>query len=447
MRLRLISTLATALCLLVVLAPGQSSAATPWQGFDDVPPSNIFYDDIMWLHDEGTTKGCNPPENTMFCPADSVTRGQMAAFLSRSLDLPRPTSSDWFVDDDDSVFEDDIDRLAAVGITLGCNPPDNTMFCPHAPVTRAQMASLLVRALDLKSGSGIDWFDDDDYSVHAADIDRLRAAAITFGCNPPTENLFCPDTAVTREQMAALLRRGLTQPQEGAAIGIHGYTWPDPLYLYADMVATFEVRNAGTLPLVDVAAGPSGTNGGQCWPDSVVGPSERLGNGDDTLDPGEIWDWYCGQPAYDWYGVMVFAASGTPAGGTPVTAREVLEYPVIDPVYATVTASAASVEPGDSVTWTIVMHNPSPVNCVRLMVQVRENGEGSYTDFRDPGLVLVGDDDEVFEPGEQWQYEYTATLWSDTYLAVTGSYAPDFSPGTGTGFGYLFSETVTVALP
>jgi hypothetical protein len=36
-----------------------------------------------------------------------------------------------FSDDDGSIFEADIEWLAAEGITRGCNPPSNTMFCPN----------------------------------------------------------------------------------------------------------------------------------------------------------------------------------------------------------------------------------------------------------------------------------------------------------------------------
>ncbi len=52
-------------------------------GFDDVPDDNIFQADVEWLQDAGITKGCNPPENTLFCPRDNVTRQQMAAFMRR----------------------------------------------------------------------------------------------------------------------------------------------------------------------------------------------------------------------------------------------------------------------------------------------------------------------------------------------------------------------------
>lgn len=51
--------------------------------FTDVPDSNIFHDDITWLADTGITIGCNPPDNTEFCPKDFMTREQMAAFVKR----------------------------------------------------------------------------------------------------------------------------------------------------------------------------------------------------------------------------------------------------------------------------------------------------------------------------------------------------------------------------
>lgn len=47
------------------------------------------------------------------------------------------------------MFEGGIDRLATAGVTLGCNPPDNTRFCPDQLVERDQMASFLARALGL----------------------------------------------------------------------------------------------------------------------------------------------------------------------------------------------------------------------------------------------------------------------------------------------------------
>jgi hypothetical protein len=51
--------------------------------FKDVSDSNTFHTDIDWLAGAGITKGCNPPTNDEFCPNDSVSRGQMSAFMRR----------------------------------------------------------------------------------------------------------------------------------------------------------------------------------------------------------------------------------------------------------------------------------------------------------------------------------------------------------------------------
>jgi hypothetical protein len=65
----------------------------------------------------------------------------------RAFGYSDPGTGDWFTDDDGSIFEGDIDRLKVAGVTVGCNPPDNDYFCPADPVRRDQMASFLARAL------------------------------------------------------------------------------------------------------------------------------------------------------------------------------------------------------------------------------------------------------------------------------------------------------------
>jgi hypothetical protein len=178
--------------------------------FRDVPLGNLFFVDIEWLAFEGITRGCNPPTNALFCPDDGVTRGQMAAFLHRALDgvlIPGPDPG--FTDIDKSVFATDILWLGAVGVTRGCNPPLNDRYCPMEPVTRAQMAAFLVRALGYSDDGGGDLFVDDDGSLFESAIDKLATAGVTKGCNPPDNDRFCPNDPVTRGQMAAFLHRAL----------------------------------------------------------------------------------------------------------------------------------------------------------------------------------------------------------------------------------------------
>jgi len=76
---RLVWTVAGAVAL-VTAVPLAVIAA---HSFDDVPDTNEFHGSIDWLKNNAVTIGCNPPENTEFCPTDTVTREQMASFMRR----------------------------------------------------------------------------------------------------------------------------------------------------------------------------------------------------------------------------------------------------------------------------------------------------------------------------------------------------------------------------
>lgn len=153
----------------------------PASGFYDVPDAHPFAADITWLAGARITTGCNQYGDE-FCPDQPVTRAQMAAFLTRLLGLHRSEDSR-FVDAEDSPFARDIAAIEAAGITAGCNPPANDRFCPGDRVTRGQMAALLARALSL-GPSDRDYFSDDEASVFQEDINRLATAQITFGTSP-----------------------------------------------------------------------------------------------------------------------------------------------------------------------------------------------------------------------------------------------------------------------
>jgi poly-gamma-glutamate capsule biosynthesis protein CapA/YwtB (metallophosphatase superfamily) len=195
-----------ALVLLVATASPPAAATVTAQD-NPLPPGGTFFDDDGNVHEgsieavaaAGITKGCGVAD--LYCPADTVTRGQVAAFLVRALHLP-PSADDAFVDDDNSIFEANIQALAAAGITRGCG--DRT-YCPDRPVLRGELAALLVRAFHLPPSDN-DLFVDDDNSIFEADIQALAAAGITFGCG---EHRYCPNDPVRRDQMASFLVRAL----------------------------------------------------------------------------------------------------------------------------------------------------------------------------------------------------------------------------------------------
>jgi hypothetical protein len=184
--------------LLAVLAPGGTY-------IDD--DGNVHEGGIEAIAAEGITEGCNPPTNNRYCPSETVTRGQMAAFITRALDL-LPTAEDSFTDDAGHVFESAINSLAAAGITLGCNPPDNDQFCPDREMTRGEMAAMLSRAFSYPASVQDPFIDDDGHLFEAA-INRLAAEGVTQGCNPPDNDRYCPDLPIRRDQMATFLTRAL----------------------------------------------------------------------------------------------------------------------------------------------------------------------------------------------------------------------------------------------
>lgn len=184
------------LASLVALASGASAALQPGGTFRD-DNGSIHEPAIEAIAAEGITAGC---ATDRFCPEAPVTRGEMAAFLDRALDLPAGPPSGFT--DSAGTFARNIDNLRAAGITTGCSP---TMFCTASPVTRGQMAAFLNRALALApatSPSGLT----DTAGAFTEDIERLRAAGITLGC---TATEFCPGRAVTRGEMATFLQRAL----------------------------------------------------------------------------------------------------------------------------------------------------------------------------------------------------------------------------------------------
>lgn len=181
--------------------PPPETQVIPFSGFWDVADGTTFSADVRWLGEQRITTGCNPPWGDDFCPRRSLTRAEAATMLVRALDL-EPSDVDRFSDDDGTTHEGSINALAGAGITRGCAA---TSFCPDQPLTRAQMASLVARALDLPPVEA-DTFRDDDGSSHEADIERIAAVEITVGCGP---ELFCPGDPVTRDQAAAFLRRAL----------------------------------------------------------------------------------------------------------------------------------------------------------------------------------------------------------------------------------------------
>lgn len=66
---------------LAAAAASPAAFAAPCVGFTDVDDSSAFCANVEWVKNRSITLGCT--SSTLYCPGDSVTRLQMAAFLNR----------------------------------------------------------------------------------------------------------------------------------------------------------------------------------------------------------------------------------------------------------------------------------------------------------------------------------------------------------------------------
>ena len=135
-----------------------------------------------------------------------------------------------FCDEDDSVHQANIDAIAGLGITLGCDQRETWRFCPNQQVTRRQMAAFLYRAVTRDTEDPaptvgeIDLFDvpaDAWYHTYA----QWAVAQAGFAAR---DGEFEPAAEVPRSDMATMMATAfsLLPPNQRAA---------EPEGIFADM--------------------------------------------------------------------------------------------------------------------------------------------------------------------------------------------------------------------
>lgn len=193
------------------LEPACAARHVPSARFTDIPsrsPHARAIDCVAWW---GLTTGTGPRQ---YGPAAPVTRGQMATFVARLLGsstagLPTGTTRRFPDVPVGARHQDAIAALATAGIVSGL--PDGT-FEPDGLVSRAQMATFLVRAYERASGQPLtstrSWFTDAAGSIHQPAIDRATTAGLAGG---RIDGTFGPSLPVSRDQMASFLARTLSR--------------------------------------------------------------------------------------------------------------------------------------------------------------------------------------------------------------------------------------------
>ena len=185
---------------------GQAFNVAQGAAFADVPTAHLFYEDIGKLSARGVTVGC---DSSNFCPNDPVTREQMAAFIIRALgdfNPPTPATQRYADVPPENPFYAFIDEMAVRGITVGCDQLGQ-LYCPGDPVTREQMSAFILRALGEPgppTPPSQRFTDVSPMNQFYPFIDRLWVRGVTVGCGGTN---YCPADPVTRGQMAAFLVR------------------------------------------------------------------------------------------------------------------------------------------------------------------------------------------------------------------------------------------------
>ena len=179
------------------------------ESFADVPTDHIFYGFIETLFHNGITGGCAGgycPGNPVTRAQMAVFL--LKAKFGQSHTPPDCTGA---VFDDvpctGGVFDPWIEELASLEITGGCGGGN---YCPNNTVTRGQMAVFLLKTLETSAYDPPDCagvFDDVPCTPGTGFsdwIEELFARQITGGCSP-SPPLYCPDNPNNRGQMAVFL--------------------------------------------------------------------------------------------------------------------------------------------------------------------------------------------------------------------------------------------------
>ncbi len=185
--------------------------------FNDVPVGYWAQLEIEGIRKAGITDGClvNP---LRYCPEAQLLRSQMAVFLVKAAagsTYTPPACTGIFADVPcPSQFANWIEDLYHRGITAGCTVSP-LQYCPNNSVSNTQMAIFLLRSKEGASYqpppcSAPPFLDVSCAATgSAAWIVEAARRQLALSCAPGS---FCPDTPLTRAQMAVLLARGFDFP-------------------------------------------------------------------------------------------------------------------------------------------------------------------------------------------------------------------------------------------
>lgn len=194
-----IRSMLAVILLSILLMPNIGEAK---QIFSDVGEQHAAKQEIHYLAQQQIISGYS---NGTFGVNDSITRLQASTMLVRALKLPTTNRPDPKLKDIPRTHPSfkTISTVVDAGIMTG--KKDGT-FAPYDSLTRAQMASILVRAFDLNQSADIIFRDMNEKHWATPDVQTLYAHNITTGYPDGT---FRPNAPITRSHFSIFLARVL----------------------------------------------------------------------------------------------------------------------------------------------------------------------------------------------------------------------------------------------
>ncbi|OEH92133.1 S-layer homology domain-containing protein [Bacillus solimangrovi] len=182
-----------------------ASAVSPTAGvqaasmFNDVKQGSYYESAINDLVSKGIIKGY---EDGTFKPNVAITRAEIAKVLANDLDLDLSVNSNKFKDvSADAWYSSAVNALANANIISGYE--DGT-FKPTENVTRAELASMLVRAYNISGNGNTPFADVKEGSWYADAVAALYNNSLTSG---RTADSYAPGESVTRGEVAVFVNR------------------------------------------------------------------------------------------------------------------------------------------------------------------------------------------------------------------------------------------------
>ena len=199
------------MAVLVVVSPQVFAQDAPpagnGGGFVDIE-GNTHEENIRFIVNRGVTVGCDL-EGPRYCPDDPVTRAEMAAFLTRALrlDASSPFLGVYADVAEGTWYAPFVEALGAYGLTDTQVSGD---YRPGDAMLRSEMAIFLQKAfrLPLPTETSESFGDIPADAAYARAADAVLEAGITRGCAVDAL-LFCPEDTVKRDTMASFLARAI----------------------------------------------------------------------------------------------------------------------------------------------------------------------------------------------------------------------------------------------